>query len=442
MIDQQAWADLPVVEFPAGTTVRVGACDQNEGDTLTYAWSKVSGPGAATFATPTGIASAVSFSEVGGYLLRVTVSDGQGGVATSDVAVTVNAAGSPPVILGNYSSMTIGEGTYRDEFTVRLSKVPSNTVTVAIARAGDASITLNNTPTFSSSDWNTPKFFRLVAAQDADATDGTATFTISAPGCVSATLTVTVADNDATLTVADGTGGTVSPAGATVVTKGAATAITAVHADGYCFSGWTVTSGSASFANAGTPETTVALSVPATIQANFALIGVVVANQAPAAYAQSVNTAQNVARAITLTGNDPEGSNLTYTVVTGPAHGTLTGTGASRTYTPATNYTGADSFTFTVNDGALDSAPATVSITVTAAADPNLDSDGDGILDWWMLKHFGHATGMAGDLSRADDDPDGDGMSNWKEWRAGTDPTNGNSCLTMSGMAPNPALYP
>ena len=40
------------------------------------------------------------------------------------------------------------------------------------------------------------------------------------------------------------------------------------------------------------------------------------------------------------------------------------------TYTPAADYFGPDSFTFTTNDGASDSAPATVSITVTEVNDP------------------------------------------------------------------------
>jgi hypothetical protein len=51
------------------------------------------------------------------------------------------------------------------------------------------------------------------------------------------------------------------------------------------------------------------------------------------------------------------------------------------------------------------------------------DSDGDGIPDWWMMKYFGHATGMPDDNSLAQDDADGDGMSNLQEYIADTDPT-------------------
>jgi hypothetical protein len=90
-------------------------------------------------------------------------------------------------------------------------------------------------------------------------------------------------------------------------------------------------------------------------------------NRAPVANAQSVSTAKNTSKAITLTGSDPDGDALTYSIVTQPAHGTLSGSGANRTYKPATNYTGSDSFTFRVNDGKVDSANATVSISVTSA---------------------------------------------------------------------------
>ncbi len=105
-------------------------------------------------------------------------------------------------------------------------------------------------------------------------------------------------------------------------------------------------------------------SAPATVS-----ITVTAVNNAPVASPQSVSTNEDTAKAITLAGTDVDGDTLTYVIVTAPAHGTLTGTGANQTYTPAANYNGADSFTFKVNDGTVDSAPATVSITVTAVND-------------------------------------------------------------------------
>ena len=51
-------------------------------------------------------------------------------------------------------------------------------------------------------------------------------------------------------------------------------------------------------------------------------------------------------------------------------HGTLSGTAPPLTYTPAADYFGPDSFTFTVFDGQATSVPATVTITVTEVNDP------------------------------------------------------------------------
>ena len=58
---------------------------------------------------------------------------------------------------------------------------------------------------------------------------------------------------------------------------------------------------------------------------------------------------------IVLTGTDVEDSPLTFNIVDNPAHGSLSGSGANRTYTPTANYSGTDSFTFKVNDGTVDS---------------------------------------------------------------------------------------
>jgi len=106
-------------------------------------------------------------------------------------------------------------------------------------------------------------------------------------------------------------------------------------------------------------------STPATIT-----IAVVAGNSPPNANSQSVNTLQDTTVAITLTGTDPENSPLTFAVTAGPAHGTLSGTAPNLAYQPAAGYIGPDSFTFKVNDGQLDSAPATISITVVAGNSP------------------------------------------------------------------------
>ena len=60
------------------------------------------------------------------------------------------------------------------------------------------------------------------------------------------------------------------------------------------------------------------------------------------------------------------------------------------------------------------------------------DSDGDGIPDWWMIQYFGHSTGQASDKSRANDDADGDGMTNLQEFLAGTSPVVSASVLRIS----------
>ena len=83
---------------------------------------------------------------------------------------------------------------------------------------------------------------------------------------------------------------------------------------------------------------------------------------------------------ITLTGSDIEtaAANLNFVVSVGPAHGSLSGSGANLTYTPAPNYSGPDSFKFTVTDTgdgaspALTSTEATVSITVNDTINPTV----------------------------------------------------------------------
>ncbi len=91
---------------------------------------------------------------------------------------------------------------------------------------------------------------------------------------------------------------------------------------------------------------------------------------APIANSADVTAHEDKKLSIILTGTDPEGDPLTYSVLRTPAHGTLTGKAPTVTYTPDPNFSWLDSFTFRVNDGTADSAPATVKITVTPVNDP------------------------------------------------------------------------
>ena len=87
-------------------------------------------------------------------------------------------------------------------------------------------------------------------------------------------------------------------------------------------------------------------------------------NSPPVANDLVITTSKNIAKAITLKATDSNNDSLTYSIVTKPSHGTLTGTGPVRNYNPNTEYIGPDNFAYKVNDGTVDSNTARVNITV------------------------------------------------------------------------------
>lgn len=67
---------------------------------------------------------------------------------------------------------------------------------------------------------------------------------------------------------------------------------------------------------------------------------------------------------------DAESDPITAALVDGPAHGTVTlNANGSFTYTPATNFSGTDTFTYRASDGSVTSVLATVTINVAGAND-------------------------------------------------------------------------
>lgn len=106
----------------------------------------------------------------------------------------------------------------------------------------------------------------------------------------------------------------------------------------------------------------------------FELQGVC-SNVPPDAVDDSPNVAEDSgANAINVLGNDTDANNdsLTVTMVTQGAHGSvaITGGGTGVSYTPNANFFGADSFTYTIDDGHGGTDTATVHVNVTNVNDP------------------------------------------------------------------------
>ena len=88
----------------------------------------------------------------------------------------------------------------------------------------------------------------------------------------------------------------------------------------------------------------------------------------PVASDGSVSTAVGQAVAGQLRATAPSGQTLTYALVTGPVHGTVTLTASTGafTYTPAGGFAGMDSFTFDAKDSGGTSNTATEAVSVVA----------------------------------------------------------------------------
>ncbi|MFY3741009.1 MAG: subtilisin family serine protease [Candidatus Nitrosomirales archaeon] len=82
-------------------------------------------------------------------------------------------------------------------------------------------------------------------------------------------------------------------------------------------------------------------------------------NLPPVANDQTVSIDEDTPVTIILTGSDPDGDSITFSIAADPTNGLLgsivpiDATSASVTYTPDTDFVGDDSFTFEVNDGSL-----------------------------------------------------------------------------------------
>ena len=98
-------------------------------------------------------------------------------------------------------------------------------------------------------------------------------------------------------------------------------------------------------------------------------ITVVATNSAPLALSQILSTEADTPLAILLSATDSDNDSLRFSLIELPANGTLTGSLPELSYTPASNFTGEDNFTFVASDSSGNSNVASVTISVVAPSD-------------------------------------------------------------------------
>ena len=100
-------------------------------------------------------------------------------------------------------------------------------------------------------------------------------------------------------------------------------------------------------------------------------------NDAPIAQDDDVTAGEDIALTIPVLQNDtdPENDELSVESVSLPMHGSVINNGTSVTYTPSSDYSGLDSFTYTVTDGKGGGSTASVLIDVLPVNDPPVAQD-------------------------------------------------------------------
>ncbi len=333
--------------------------------------------------TGTGPNTALSYTPTTGYAgpdsFTYTLSDGNGASDGATVTITVTPFDSQPVAVAD--ALTVPEdGSAIANVLANDTGIADAPLTVIITAApvrGTAVVQADRTILYTpSADYNGADAFSYrVTDVDGDTASAQVTVNVTSvdddPVAVpdlravaeDTSITIAVLANDTglgdgSLTVTITTAATNGTA--TAVAGGAATYVPTADFVGTDTFGYTVRD-----VNNDVSTTTVTITVTPV-------------NDAPVAVADLASTRIDRAVVIAVLANDTEtdGDVLSVTSVTVPLHGTaeIQPDGAVR-YVPATGYTGADRFDYTISDGQGDQSTAAVNVAV------GLDSDGDGLLD-------------------------------------------------------------
>src|SRR6056300_1728767 len=415
--------DAPVADAKTATTSEEGSVtitlsgSDQDGDSLSYSITQPSNGSAVLGEDGVTVTYTPVANLNGTDRFTYMANDGTANSAPATVTVSVSAVNDAPVAdaktatTSEEGSVTItlsGSDQDGDSLSYSITQ-PSN----GSAVLGEDGVTVTYTP---DANFNGTDSFTYMA------NDGTAN---SAP----ATVTVSVsAVNDAP--VADAKTATTSEEGDVTIT------LSGSDQDGDSLSysitqpsngsavlgedGVTVTytpdanfNGTDSFtyrANDGTAN-----SAPATVTVSVSAV-----NDAPVADVKDVTTSEEGSVTITLSGSDQDGDSLSYSI-TQPSNGSavLGEDGVTVTYTPDANFNGTDSFTYMANDGTANSAPATVTVSVSAVNDAPVADVKDA-----TTSEEGSVT-----ITLSGSDQDGDSLS-----YSITQPSNGSAVLGEDGV--------
>ena len=361
------------------STVAVLANDTDvDGDSLSvtgattpsYGTATVNGDGTITYQSNNGYTGPDAFD--------YSIADGHGGTATGHVSVNVIPFNSPPVA-GDDTATVAEDGSADIPVLANDTDPDGGGLSVSAAGpAGHGAVSINGNGTIHyvpAADYNGPDSFDYAVQDGVGFTDtGTVSVTVTPVNDPPTAVNDSVSINEDTSTAinvvandtdADGdsltptaTGG--SPLG-TVGINGNGTIQYTPPLNYYGSDSFTYT---VSDGQGGTGTATVSVTIAAV-------------NDAPTADPKSATTAYGTAVTVNMTGADVETCDLTFSIVTQPAHGTLGGIsnktcvtllppysdGASVKYTPKSGWSGVDTFTYRVRDGVLYSPPATVTVT-------------------------------------------------------------------------------
>ncbi len=302
-----------------------------------------------------GILSGIPTSS-GSYAFTITATDSLGFTGSQAYSFTVNV----PTIVITPATLPAATGSIAYNQALTASGGNGGYTFSLSTGALPAGVTLSSAGVISGTPTATGSYSFTVTATDGFGFSGSQAYTVvvNAPAIVFVQTTLpggqVAAPYSQTLSAGGGSGSFTYS-----VTSGAMPPGIALSSAG-ALSGTPIAAGSFSFTVTATDTFGFSGSQPFTLGIN---------QPAPVVVNDAASTPANAPVTVNVTANDT-GPITSIAIAQAPAHGTATITGLDVAYTPASNFFGNDSFTYTATGPGGTSTAATVSITVTPLAVP------------------------------------------------------------------------